>query len=170
MGFIDMYDENKYFVHNGLLHETGHQWCCFIGDNFAKGKDNPNLEIIQGFIHFYRGLESPHDTGTPMKSDFWVDKGNGIYSRQNQQRVKKYHPFELYFMGLLTKDNFDFNKKFNLYDAGIVGKDFNDQTAVPYKKVSIQDIINVEGIRKCNTPATSSILALKKSTPLEPIK
>ncbi len=42
---------------NILLHETGHQWCCYIGDNFGEGQ---RLEIKQQGIHFYRGLQSPY--------------------------------------------------------------------------------------------------------------
>jgi hypothetical protein len=134
---------------NGILHEIGHQWCCSVGDNFAKGQNNEKLEIIQQGMHFYRGLQSTSETGSPMNSDNWVSKGDGSYKRDNKDGVKKYHPFQLYFMGLLNTKNYDFNKKFQIYNAGIVGEDFDDQNAYPYKEISINDIISVEGERRC---------------------
>lgn len=142
-------DYNRISFSNGLLHEVGHHWCCYIGDNFAKGQGNPRLEIKMQGIHFYRGLQSPSETGDPMGSDNWVPNGDGSYRRENKEGINEYHPLQLYFMGLLNKDNYDFNKKFKVYNAGVVGEDFNDQKAYPYKEVSINDIIAVEGERKC---------------------
>ena len=131
---------------NGLLHETGHQWCCFVGNNFARGENNAKLEIIQQGIHFYRGLDSPHEGTTPMNSDTWVLKEDGFYERLIH-RAQKYHPFQLYLMGVLPKSEYD--TKYKLYDAGILGKDFNDKTATFYKEVSVNDIITIEGERSC---------------------
>src|SRR3989344_4645423 len=125
-----------------FLHETGHQWCCYIGDNFAKNKTS-KLEIKMQNMHFYRGLQSPSEMGDPMGSDNWVSNGDGTYRRENKEGIKRYHPFVLYFMGLLPKS--EYSKKYQMYDAGIVGIDFNDKTAVPYKQVSVNDIISVEG-------------------------
>jgi len=129
-----------------FLHETGHQWCCYIGDNFAKNKTS-KLEIKMQNMHFYRGLQSPSEMGDPMGSDNWVSNGDGTYRRENKEGIKRYHPFVLYFMGLLPKS--EYSKKYQMYDAGIVGIDFNDKTAVPYKQVSVNDIISVEGKRSC---------------------
>lgn len=142
--------ETDIFRSGGLLHETGHQWCCYAGDNFAKGGNGAKLEIIQQDMHFYRGLQSPTETGCPMDSDNWVSNGDGTFRRDNKEGIPVYHPFELYFMGLLNNTNYDFNKKFTVYNAGIVGIDFNDQRAIFYKEVSISDIIAVEGQRKCS--------------------
>ncbi len=147
IGGLDAYDLSH---SNGLLHEVGHHWCCYVGDNFAKGTNNAQLEIIQQGIHFYRGLKSPFTTGTPMNSDNWVANGDGSYRRVNAEGPQKYHPFQLYFIGLLNRNNYDFAKKFTVYNAGVVGEDFNDQQASPYKEVSINDIIAVEGERRCS--------------------
>tara|TARA_Y100000310_G_C20371520_1_gene663730 strand:- start:263 stop:649 length:387 start_codon:yes stop_codon:yes gene_type:complete len=111
--------------------------------------EETTLEIIQQNIHFYRGLESPFSTGTAMNSDNWVANGDGSYKRVNEEGIAKYHPFQLYFMGLLNKNNYDFDKEFKVYNAGITGEDFSDQKAFPYKEVSINDIISVEGKRRC---------------------
>jgi len=143
---LDLYVCN--FFSNGLLHEVGHHWCCFVGDNFAKGQNNAQLEIIQQGIHFYRGLQSPSETGDPMNSDNWVSNNDGTYRRDNKEGIKKYHPFQLYFMGLLPES--DYSKNYTLYDAGIIGIDFNDQQAVFYKNVSVNDIMAVEGKRRCS--------------------
>ncbi|MDO8460051.1 MAG: hypothetical protein Q7S74_03010 [Nanoarchaeota archaeon] len=139
--------ETDMFRSGGLLHETGHQWCCYAGDDFAKGENGAKLEIIQQGIHFYRGLQSPYPTGDPMGSDNWVINPDGTYRRENAEGIQKYHPIQLYFMGLLPKE--EYSQKYKIYNAGIVGVDFNDQKAVFYKEVSILDIIAVEGQRKC---------------------
>ena len=113
-----------------------------MGDNFGQGN---KLEILQINIHFYRGLESPYETGTPLFSDYWIPNGDGTYKKENKFDVKKYHPFALYFMGLLPKE--EFNTKFQIYNAGPVGQ-FNFLKATPYKKVDVNDIIAIEGERK----------------------
>jgi len=131
---------------NGLLHETGHQWCCYVGSSF--GSRTKNLEVIQQGIHFYRGLDSPFNVSTPMGSDNWVPNGDGTYRREILGGINKYHPFQLYFMGLLPES--EYSKKYSLYNGGI-GKDFNGLNASFYKEVSINDIIEVEGERGCIT-------------------
>lgn len=131
----------------GLLHETGHQWCCYVGDDFARGEDGAELEIIQQGMHFYRGLASPSRAGDPMDSDYWTSNGDGTFRRNNQVGVTKYHPFQLYFMGLLSKS--EYSTKYKVYDAGIVGKDFNENKAKLYKEVSVNDIIKFAGERQC---------------------
>ncbi len=151
MGIIDNYDlDNEFDIDvamSGILHETGHQWCCYVGDNFARGENDAKLEIIQQNIHFYRGLESPYETGTPMNADYWVNNNDGTYRRENKIGIERYHPFELYFMGLLPEAEYD--TKFQIYDAGIPGANMNFTNAVPYKQVSVNDIIKVEGKRIC---------------------
>lgn len=131
----------------GLLHETGHQWCCSVGDDFTRGENGAKLEIMQQGIHFYQGLASPNKTGDPMFANNWILNGDGTYSRDNQPGFQVYHPFQLYFMGLLSTS--EYSKKYAVYDAGIVGKDFNDKNAKFYKEVSVDDIIKVAGERKC---------------------
>lgn len=135
---------------NGLLHEIGHHWCCYIGDNFAKGENNAQLEIKQQGIHFYRGLQSPTATGDPMDSDNWVSNNNGTYRRQNEPGIGVYHPFQLYFMGLLP--TMEYSVKHVLYNAGVVGQDFHPENATFYKEISVDDIIAVEGQRTCTEP------------------
>ncbi len=127
-----------------LLHETGHQWCCFVGNNF--NPDNTSLGVIQDLQHWFRGLESSYQCGTPMGSNYWVPNGDGTF-RLNKDCLEpiKYHPFQLYFMGLSTKDNFDFNKKFTIYYSKLD----MESRALPYSKVSINDILQGEGIRSC---------------------
>ena len=147
VSMFDVYKDEKLsigeFRSRGLLHEIGHQWGCYVGDNFGFGK---RLEIKSQGNHFYRGLESPYNTGTPMGSDYWESNGDGTFRRtKNGDKLPKYHPFMLYFMGLLPKS--EYSRKFKVYDAGIVGRDFDDKRAVLYKEVSVDDIIKVEGER-----------------------
>ncbi len=136
------------YAANGILHEIGHNWCCYVGDNFARGQNGAKLEIKQQGIHYYPGLQSPSEMGDPLGSGYWIPNGDGTYRRENIWASYRYHPCTLYFMGLLTEENYDFNKKFELYDAGI-GVNFNDQTAKFYKQVSINNIIAVAGKRSC---------------------
>ena len=128
---------------NGLLHETGHQWCCFVGDNFAQGQDGAELEIIQQGIHFYHGLQSSCDTATAMGANNYVPNGDGTFKSANKWGgvMECYHPFQLYFMGLLPKE--EYGIKHQVYDAT------EYQKAVPYKQISVYDIIEVEGEREC---------------------
>lgn len=146
---IDMYqDRDVTSSIRGLLHETGHQWCCYAGDDFNQGKNNPRLEIIQQGVHFYRGLAALDKGGDPMDSDYWVEQKPGIFSRENDANLTgKYHPFQLYFMGLLSPEEFD--KQYAVYNTGIVGKNFDPANATFYKTVSVNDIIKVMGERKC---------------------
>lgn len=142
-------DTFRFGLINLLLHETGHQWCCYVGSNFARGKDNAKLEIIQQGIHFYGGLQSPNANGDPLGSDHWVKGEDGFYKIPyiHPSEPQKYHPFQLYFMGLLPED--EYGNKFTIYDAGIVGEDYNRERGKPYKEVSVNDIIALEGKRSC---------------------
>ena len=139
---IDMGDNHS--SQNLLLHETGHYWGVEVGDNF-KGRKNLDLEIKQQNIHFYPGLQSPYKTGTPLGSSYWESNCDGSYSRKDEQGLKKYHPFQLFSMGLLTTNNYDFDKKFQLFDAGgsRSNKEFNDKNAIKYNEISINNIISV---------------------------
>ena len=124
-----------------LLHETGHQWCCFAGSSLGI--------LDQHNIHFYNGLDSQYENGAAMGSYPWISNGDGTYRTtikelQEGEQPNKYHPFALYFMGFYNSSNFDFNKKFGVYDANSVNR------ATLLKEISIQDIINVEGERECD--------------------
>ncbi len=146
---------------NRMLHETGHQWGVFIGDNFSRDKTK-DLEMKLDDIHFYPGLESSYEHTTPMNSAAWIKNSDGktfhvedSYHHPEMNIIKKYHPFMLYFMGLYTKDNYNFDKKFRVFDCGLIdeGKGYreaNFKNVSLYKKVSINDIINVEGERAYN--------------------
>jgi hypothetical protein len=133
-------------VYNGILHETGHQWGCYVGDNF-NGDNSSNLEVKQQGIHFYSGLESTLGYGTPMGAKPWVSKGNGIYETEYNQTSdlnKYYHPFQLYFMGLLPES--EYSTEYNIYNGGVT-PNFSFQNVTFYKKVNVNDIINFEGER-----------------------
>lgn len=139
-----------------LLHETSHQWCCYVGDNFyLSGTNiplNSSLGIIQESMHFFSGLDSSYQCSTPLGAQYWIANGDGTF-RQSKDclEFKKFHPFQLYFMGLYNSSNFNFNRKFDIYYAEL---DMNSK-ALPYKKVSIQDIIDVEGKRECQNNLSS---------------
>ena len=151
MGSIDMYrlDASSLpLAMNGLLHETGHQWCCYVGDNFARGEGGAKLEILWQGIHLYVGLQTPDEEGDAMKAGHWVPNNDGTYkNRTPGVGPTKYHPFVLYFMGLLPKEEYDI--KFQIFDAGGIDGMWNLERAIPYKEVSVGDIIEVAGERVC---------------------
>jgi hypothetical protein len=152
MGSIDMYSMEKVAI-NGLLHETGHQWCCYVGDNFVRGQGGAKLEIIQQGIHFYKGLQFPYEGGCAMGSEYWISNLDGTFrvGGYDPKFAQKYHPFQLYFMGLLP--DAEYSTKFWIYDAGIPNvEEWNFASATPYKQVSVNDIIEVEGERECILP------------------
>ncbi len=132
---------------NALLHETGHQWCCYVGSDFGT-KNVSELEIIQG-VHFYIGLYCPYEEGCAMGSAHWIENENGTFDISTGliNKTKKYHPFQLYFMGVLPKT--EYSTQFPVYDAGIVGQNYSLKNARFYKTTRINDIISVEGERKC---------------------
>ena len=85
-----------------------------------------------------------------MASDRWIPNDDGTYQRENLQNHRpKYHPIQLYLMGLYNQDNFDFSTPFHVFNTG--GGDstlpFNPESAVLYNEISINDIIDVEGER-----------------------
>lgn len=130
-----------------LLHETGHQWCCYAGTSFT-GQHTGQLEITEGTGHYVRGLNSPYPYGDPNNSDHWQPNGDGTYSRSSipAGALVHYHPFTLYFMGLLPKDAYDI--KYQIFNSGLP-PNFNFTTATLYSDISVTDIINALGPRTC---------------------
>jgi len=148
MDNIDMYEfyEDQNGAINALLHETGHQWCCYVGDDFAQGQNQPRLEIIQQGMHWYKGLHAPYRHGTALGAAYWEPNQDNTFNMVVEYGVTKYHPFTLYLMGLLSER--EYSKKFPLYDAGLIGN-WNFQNVVPYNEISVDDIIEAMGERKC---------------------
>ena len=149
LGMVNAYNIDNFYTMNLLLHELGHQWCCEVGDNFAQGIGNPILEIRAEGGHFYPGLASPYEkAATLMGPSFWVANDDGTFRREEDSTIpKRYHPFELYLMGLLPQE--EYSNKYTLYNAGLLGKDFDDQHARIYKEVNVNDIVAVAGERLC---------------------
>lgn len=164
IGFIDQFKNTatletqiRMFVEEEL-HELGHQWCCHVGDPFKRGVESARLEIIDQHAHFYPGLQSP--SREPLGAQEWLPNGDGTFRvkqyDQNNPPPLKYHPFQLYFMGLLLKS--EYKTEYPVYDAGLTPRFPDDfQRAMLYKKVSVMDIISVEGERKEIEPSSIKI-------------
>ncbi|MEK6984479.1 MAG: hypothetical protein AABX33_07940 [Nanoarchaeota archaeon] len=142
-------DYSKIDVGGVTWHEIVHQWCCYVGDLFRRGKDNAKLEITDGEGHFYIGLESPTQTPADCCGTQWTSNGDGtfrIVPSTNGQEVR-YHPIVLYLMGVLLESDYD--KRYNVYDAGIPREEsVLSGKAVFYKDVSVGDIITGIGKRE----------------------
>ncbi len=139
-----------YLFVDTLFHEIGHLHCCFAGDPFSRGKNNAKLEIRDTNAHLvYPG--SPYPSYSLMGAMHWEPNNDGTYrieNKPNSSPPPMYHPFELYFMGLLPKE--EYGKKYPVYDRGINGvEEDKSQNATLYKQVSVNDIIAVMGERKC---------------------
>ena len=121
---------------NQQLHEIiGHQYCTFI--NEIRSADH---------VHTYPGLQCPDDykVGSVMGARKWLYNGNKIIAEQwdeNNPPILKFHPIELYLMGLLPESEYD--TKYDIFNVGTWPYDY----VTYYKDISIRDIINVEGKR-----------------------
>lgn len=156
-GFENNLTLNDSFDFNGtqqaLLHEIGHTWGVYVGDDFAAGQNDAQIEIKQQGIHFYRGLNNPYYTSDALGADHWISNGDGTFRRTLEEQsenlgnpISNYHPLMLYFMGLLPESEYSVN--YSLFNAGIM-ENFDPFRATPYKNVSVNDIVRVEGLRGC---------------------
>lgn len=138
-----------------LLHETAHQWASYAGDKVTNY--NPslvNLGILSSNgAHYYLGLNSPNGTRDPLADTLpWVKApDNSLYLDNSQgSDLLKYHPFTLYFMGLLPENQYD--AKFDiLQNFGFSTKYGHQSMGSVYKQVSVRDIISKEGLRVCSS-------------------
>lgn len=130
----------------GLLHELGHQWCCYAGENFI-GNGSERIGIIQEGQHFYQGLDNYPDTADPLGSYHWIPNGDETYRQQTAGYNIRYHPIFLYLMGLLPK--YEYDTKFQIFNAGVFGGTLDINKATKYKTVSVNDVIRIMGQRSC---------------------
>lgn len=103
-----------------LLEETAHQWLTSIGKQHktlppGTPPDGVNSScltsdlplLLQDDLHWSSGLIMPSDNfGAMREARPWKDKGDGTFSYDSQleTRPRKFHPFDLYLMGLAAKD------------------------------------------------------------------
>ncbi|MBI2652889.1 hypothetical protein HYX00_05470 [Candidatus Woesearchaeota archaeon] len=134
------------YVSGPYLHEILHQWCCYVGDEFRRGVNNAKLEIRGGDnnAHFYPGLQSLFPSFNGHFGNVWISNGDGTFRIDESRQEPKFHPFSLYFMGILPES--EYNTKYSIYDAGLDG--LNRERATYYKSVSVNDIIAVAGRRR----------------------
>ncbi|KKQ34901.1 MAG: NLP/P60 protein [Candidatus Nomurabacteria bacterium GW2011_GWB1_37_5] len=142
-----------------LIHETGHQWCCHLGDKFSGNGDKSKIEIIGlDGSHYYTGLESPAKTRDVLSSLPWVlDENSGTYFLEKLTTINdfgfshypiRYHPITLYAMGLLSKDQY--SKEFKIFDTDEKQGSMKDADVEIYSKTSVNDIIKIFGERTCS--------------------
>lgn len=141
-----------------LIHETGHQWCCYLGDKFSGNGDKSKIEIIGlDGSHYYTGLESPAKTRDVLGSLPWVlNENSGTYFLEKLTTINdfgfnhypiRYHPITLYAMGLLSKDQY--SKEFKIFDTDEKQGSMKDTDVEKYSKTSVDDIIKIFGERTC---------------------
>ena len=137
-----------------LLHETAHQWAAYGPE--AVPDYNPSavsLPLRDNFSHYYYGLMTQAGTYDPFGLADWrksPDNSVWINYTNLESSAMKYHPFTLYFMGLLPSG--EYSTKFNVlhnhgsYDDGTINSESMQSV---YKQISVNDIINGYGARSC---------------------
>jgi hypothetical protein len=137
-----------------ILHETAHQWAAYAGD--IVDDDNPskvNLGIRNSGSHYYYGLTSPEGTRNLMGGITWKKApDNSVFVNFDLDTdILKYHPFTLYFMGLLPENQYDTKFKLLQKNTNYQATPSQGYMAMEsvYKEVSVRDIINKEGQRTC---------------------
>ncbi|MBU0981147.1 S-layer homology domain-containing protein [Patescibacteria group bacterium] len=162
--YVDFMMEEPMTLSDIVLHEFGHYWCCYfvdINQGFSAGHSYSPLEIFgtPDTYHFYSGLETGFENGSIMLGSHWIPNGNGTYSESttvSNLYHKKYHPFVLYMMGLLPES--EYGTEYPVYDRGhiethpdgsadVVG--WTSSAATLYDNISVNDIIEVAGERRC---------------------
>ncbi|MCX6810686.1 MAG: hypothetical protein NTY30_03080 [Candidatus Berkelbacteria bacterium] len=145
------------------MHETAHHWSTSMGLNItdrltSNGVNgscyNSDLPLKDGYTeHWSKGLDMPGDNVDVLDSaTHWTNMGGGYYE-SSLLKKPKFHPFDLYLMGLMGKEEFksDFTLLTDIKDYG--GALPNSQItpagdyAVTAKetKVSINDILKIAG-------------------------
>lgn len=117
---------------NLLLHETGHQWLTSLGqpvyndpdgslpDGLNKSCGETNLPwqfSSRDYGHWSNGLQMPLGAAGVMYGGLpWVDNGDGTFSYETTtiDKLHKFHPFDLYLMGLIDKK--EINSSYLLLD------------------------------------------------------
>lgn len=138
-----------------LLHETEHQWASFTGD-IVQGSNASAVSLglrdeNSGGVHYYHGLTSPTNTVDPLYPISWQKSQDGMafLNVTSGSDLYKFHPFTLYYMGLLPQNQYD--TKFNILQTDSTytqGEKVYDSMQF-YKQVSVNDIIAKEGLRSC---------------------
>lgn len=163
------------FFNRVLLEETGHQWLTNIGkknNSWPPGQppDGVNSSCLQTDIplllsddlHWSKGLVMPYDTfGGVREARPWRDNGDGTFSfdPKTEEVQRKFHPFDLYLMGLMDKSEVqgEFSLLTEMEDpyqgfgfppgGGIQPNPKNNfpTTRAKVIKLTIDDIINIAG-------------------------
>lgn len=142
-------DDNSNCGMGVLLHETAHQWGIYL---------NQNLGITDFGSHYTYGVSAPMGTIDPLGARHWMKSEDGtVYLDSTQTfatNVYKYHPFTLYFMGVLPESEYD--TKFDILQGPgtysykfpeSIGQISSMQSVA--KQLSVRDIIKVAGPRSC---------------------
>lgn len=149
-----------------LLHEIGHRWGVFLGNRKAEnplpdGINKSCTEYLIPFIekdtdHWSENLQMPiGGYGAIPKTLPWIERGQDIYSYNLSyfEEPPKYHPFDLYLMGLLDpseiKNGFLLLTEVDYYFSPMSdGKEATKDEIVKKGKsikVSIDDVIKIAG-------------------------
>lgn len=134
LGYISDKGSSHDYDSSVWLHETAHQWCCYTNDN------TNSLQIDDG-SHFVPGLATPYGSQIMTWTDAYnvFDKADGTFQREYNTYPIQYHPFILYFMGILPKN--EYSDGYDLFDVS------DGVHAKWLKSVSVNDIIAAEGPR-----------------------
>ncbi len=156
IGRSSFIEDEMYFPapEKGLLHEIGHAWCCNLGEDFSETVGY----TIHRSSHYAYVLDGPDGELTLMGSYAWQSNGDGTFSMEDADDESwpsvsyTYHPFTLYFMGLLPEHQYD--DDYYIYDVWQESPSgeytiMNIESATYFGKINVNDIIDFAGERYC---------------------
>jgi hypothetical protein len=138
-----------------ILEEMDHQWGVYLVD-----KENKlQIQDLLAPLHWSMGLQTPQYYGAMREARPWKDNGNGTFSLiipiGNDDTIRKFHPFDLYLMGLISPSEIK-DKYLLIHSSQIETPSRNDLLAgTPLsntvtisgtaEKIGIDDIIRIAG-------------------------
>lgn len=143
---------------NVLLEEVSHQWLVSIGQQPLTYGINEScygttLPLLDGTkMHWSIGLSTPPGHIGAMKEAMpWVDNGDGTYSFDGSlfDKPSKFHPFDLYLMGLADKSEIR-GEFLLLSNIEYLPFDYKSESRITtaranVQKITIDDIVRIAG-------------------------
>jgi len=148
--YIDKYKPYDDFYQtlgvNGILHETTHQWGAYVDFIDSNGQRSDSLRNPYNMAHWDKKMETGYDL---LNGFSWTNNENGTFTAKTKTDNRNtYSNLDLYLMGLKSKEQVgSINLIVSSDDTAYIqpGTTISGST----KTISVDQIINAEGERKC---------------------